>query len=96
MKNKTTGKLLDQKDIKRAAWRNIFFMQATQNFERMMGLAFCHIMVPIIDKLYKNDPEEHKKALQRHMQFIIQNHNLVLLFQVLSLPWKKLERLVKM
>ena len=69
MKNKTTGKLLDQKDIKRAAWRNIFFMQATQNFERMMGLAFCHIMVPIIDKLYKNDPEEHKKALQRHMQF---------------------------
>ena len=47
MKNKTTGKLLDQKDIKRAAWRNIFFMQATQNFERMMGLAFCHIMVPI-------------------------------------------------
>lgn len=69
MKNKTTGKILDNKDIKRAAWRNIFFMQATQNFERMMGLAFCHIMVPIIDKLYKNNPEEHKKALQRHMQF---------------------------
>lgn len=66
---KSKGKLLDSKDIKRTAWRNIFFMQATQNFERMMGLAFCHIIVPILDKLYKNNPEEHKKALQRHMQF---------------------------
>lgn len=67
MKNK--GKLLNKKDTSRAAWRNIFFMQATQNFERMMGLAFCHIMVPIVDKLYKHDEKEHQKALQRHMQF---------------------------
>lgn len=43
-------------------------MQATQNFERMMGLAFCHIMVPIIDKLYKMI-QKNIKALQRHMQF---------------------------
>lgn len=66
---KSKGKLLNRKDVQRAAWRNIFFMQATQNFERMMGLAFCHIMVPIIDKIYKNDAEEHKRALKRHMQF---------------------------
>lgn len=66
---KSNGKILSRKDVQKAAWRNIFFMQATQNFERMMGLAFCHIMVPIIDKLYAKDSEEHRQALIRHMQF---------------------------
>lgn len=65
--NKNT--LLSKKDIDRAAWSYIFFAQATQNFERMMGLAFCHVMEPILKKLYKNDPEEYKRSLQRHMQF---------------------------
>ena len=41
MKNKNTSDgLLTKKDIDRAAWSYIFFSQATQNFERMMGLAF--------------------------------------------------------
>lgn len=38
MKNKNTSDgLLTKKDIDRAAWSYIFFSQATQNFERMMG-----------------------------------------------------------
>ncbi|MGN0371834.1 MAG: PTS system mannose/fructose/sorbose family transporter subunit IID [Enterocloster sp.] len=69
MKNKIENALLSKKDIDKAAWSYIFFSQATQNFERMMGLAFCHVMEPILKKLYKNDPEEYKKALERHMQF---------------------------
>lgn len=69
MKNKNENALLSKKDIDKAAWSYIFFSQATQNFERMMGLAFCHVMEPILKKLYKNDPEEYKKALERHMQF---------------------------
>lgn len=41
MKNKEqqTNGLLTKKDIDKAAWSYIFFAQATQNFERMMGLA---------------------------------------------------------
>lgn len=69
MKNKNENSLLTKKDIDKAAWSYIFFAQATQNFERMMGLAFCHVMEPILKKLYKNNPDEYKKALQRHMQF---------------------------
>lgn len=69
MKNKNENALLDKKDIDKAAWSYIFFAQATQNFERMMGLAFCHVMEPILRKLYKNNPDEYKKSLQRHMQF---------------------------
>lgn len=66
---KTNSKLLNKSDVRKAAWRYIFFAQATQNFERMMGLAFCHVMVPVLEKLYKDDPEELKAAYKRHMQF---------------------------
>ncbi|MDR7812482.1 PTS system mannose/fructose/sorbose family transporter subunit IID [Lacrimispora sp.] len=69
MKNKRENSLLNKKDINKAAWSYIFFIQATQNFERMMGLAFCHVLEPILKKLYKNDSAEYKKSLQRHMQF---------------------------
>lgn len=69
MKNKEQGQLLSRKDIDKAAWSYIFFSQATQNFERMMGLAFCHVVEPILKKLYKNDDEGYKRALKRHMQF---------------------------
>ncbi|PJJ28090.1 PTS system mannose/fructose/sorbose family transporter subunit IID [Lacrimispora celerecrescens] len=69
MKNKRENSLLNKKDINKAAWSYIFFIQATQNFERMMGLAFCHVLEPILKKLYKNDSVEYKKSLQRHMQF---------------------------
>ena len=69
MKNKTTGQLLSKKDVNKAAWSYIFFAQATQNFERMMGLAFCHVLEPILKKLYKNNEDEYKGALKRHMQF---------------------------
>lgn len=67
MKNKSS--LLTKKDINKAAWSYIFFSQATQNFERMMGLAFCHVLEPVLKKLYQNNLDEYQKALQRHMQF---------------------------
>ena len=56
MKNNRDGQLLTRNDVRKAAWRYIFFAQATQNFERMMGLAFCHVMVPVLEKLYKDNP----------------------------------------
>lgn len=34
-----------------------------------MGLAFCHVMEPILKKIYKDNPEEYKKSLERHMQY---------------------------
>ena len=61
--------LLTEADVNKVAWRYIFFSQATQNFERMMGLAYCYVLLPALKKLYKNDPEEYKRALKRHMQY---------------------------
>lgn len=66
---KTDQKLLEPGDVRKAAWRYIFFSQAAQNFERMMGLTFCYVLLPILDKLYKNNKGEHRQAMIRHMQF---------------------------
>lgn len=66
---KTDDKILQKSDIRKAAWRYIFFSQAAQNFERMMGLTFCFVLLPILDKLYGKNREEHRLAMIRHMQF---------------------------
>lgn len=59
---------LDKKDVRRAAWINLMFHHSAQNYERMMGLAFCRALCKPLAKLYP-DKEEYKAALQRHMQF---------------------------
>lgn len=54
-------------EVRKAAVKWIFFSHCAQNFERMMGLAFCHTISPILKRLYKG--EDYIKALERHMQF---------------------------
>lgn len=63
------SKKLDRKDVKKAAWTWMFFHHCAQNFERMMGLAFCSTLAKPLEKLYGDNPEELKNALVRHMQF---------------------------
>lgn len=45
------------------------FQQASFNFERMHGLAFCVDMIPAIKRLYADDRREAIEALRRHNQF---------------------------
>ncbi len=45
------------------------FQQASFNFERMHGLAFCVDMIPAIKRLYADDKEGAVEALRRHNQF---------------------------
>lgn len=44
------------------------FQQASYNFERIHGLAFCVDMIPTIRRVYKTK-EERADALKRHMVF---------------------------
>jgi len=59
---------LTKSDINNASWVYAFFHHSAQNYERMMGLAFCHVMSKPLSKLYP-DKEEYRDALKRHMQF---------------------------
>lgn len=59
---------LTKADVRQASWINVFFHHCGQNYERMMGLAFCHTLEKSLAKLYP-DKEEYKQALQRHMNY---------------------------
>lgn len=63
-----TNKVLTKKDVQESAWINVFFHHCAQNYERMMGLAFCHTLSKPLEKLYPNK-EDYTKALERHMNY---------------------------
>jgi len=60
---------LGRKDVMRSWLTWLFFNQGCYNYERMQGVGFCHAMVPIISKLYKDKSKEKSEALQRHLGF---------------------------
>ncbi|MFV0379229.1 MAG: PTS system mannose/fructose/sorbose family transporter subunit IID [Anaerorhabdus sp.] len=67
MKNSSVS--LSKKDVHLASLRWLFFHQSAHNYERMMGTGFCHSMSGSLEKLYKDDPEGLKIALQRNLSF---------------------------
>lgn len=60
---------LTKKDVSKAAWYWTFFHHCTQNYERMMGLAFCATLAKPLKKLYGNDKKGLSDALTRNMAF---------------------------
>ena len=60
---------LTKKDVSKAAWYWTFFHHCTQNYERMMGLAFCATLAKPLKKLYGNDKKGLSEALTRNMAF---------------------------
>lgn len=72
MSNKDTNlpeKRLTKKDVSRAFWRWTFHSHSNYNYERLEATGVVHSFAPILKKLYGDDKEEMKSALQRHMQF---------------------------
>lgn len=47
----------------------IWHSQIGWNYERMQGLGYLTAMLPVIDKVYGNNPELKEKALKVHSQF---------------------------
>jgi len=70
------SRILDKKTLRKSwlLWR--FSSCAVDNVERLQALAFCTTMIPVLQKLYPDKPEEIKAGLQRHMTFFI-TENLV-------------------
>lgn len=61
--------LLKKSDVVKSFWLWVFFSVSNYNYERLMANAFVHALSPVLKKLYGNDEEEMKKALQRHLVF---------------------------
>ena len=45
------------------------FLLGSFNFERMQSMGFCVSMMPILKRVYGDNPEELKAALKRHLEF---------------------------
>ena len=41
----------------------------SNSFARLQSVAFCAAFIPVLKKLYGNDPEEYSAALTRHLMF---------------------------
>ena len=54
--------------LKKMYWRSGLVF-CTFNQTKMEGNAFCATMAPALKELYKDNPEEYRKALVRHDQF---------------------------
>lgn len=52
------------------SWFNWFmFAQSNYNYERLQATAFAHSMLPIMKKLYRDDKQQQKEGIQRHLSF---------------------------
>lgn len=60
---------IEKKDIKKVYWRNLFGLQWGWNYERMQGLGYSWVMMPVIKKLYKDKSKEMKLALETHLGY---------------------------
>lgn len=63
------SKKFTKSELRRLNWRWIWHSQIGWNYERMQGLGYLSTMVPVIKKLYSDDPEAMNKAMHTHSQF---------------------------
>ncbi|MEM1484114.1 PTS system mannose/fructose/sorbose family transporter subunit IID [Oscillospiraceae bacterium PP1C4] len=69
VKQDTQRITLDKKTLRKSWWNWTCWGQICYNYERMMGLGFCHSMIPILKKLYPNDKEKQAEGMTRHLTF---------------------------
>lgn len=68
MANNQETKLTKQ-DINKVYVRNLFTLQFGWNYEKMQGLGYAYVIMPVLKRLYGNDPEKMKKALKMQTSY---------------------------
>ncbi|QOY61639.1 PTS system mannose/fructose/sorbose family transporter subunit IID [Thermophilibacter immobilis] len=53
-------------DLLKAWWKWCLAVEVPVSFDRMQALAFSYSMNKVLQKLYKNDPDELRAAFERH------------------------------
>lgn len=63
------NKQITKNDLDRVFWR-LHLLQITNNFESMQAIGFLSTFVPVLERLYGDEPEEVRiEAMKRHLQF---------------------------
>lgn len=64
-----TGKKLTKQDINQVYVRNLFALQFGWNYEKMQGLGYAYVIMPVLKRLYGDDPEKMKRALKMQTSY---------------------------
>ena len=65
----TNSKKFTKAELRKINIQWIWASQIGWNYERMQGLGYCTTMLPVIEKLYGDNPELKAKALRTHNTF---------------------------
>lgn len=60
--------LVTKKDLNTILLRGIG-MQFSWNYERMQGLGYCWSILPVLKKIYQNDPKGLQESVKRNLEF---------------------------
>src|SRR5690625_2043409 len=60
---------LTKRDLRKGWLSWAMFHLSSMSFEKLQAHGFAQSMIPVLKKLYKNNPEEYKKGLIRHSAF---------------------------
>lgn len=66
---KANKRILSKKEVITAWSRYYLCAEVSSGFERLTAPAYSFGMIPVLNKLYGDSPEELKKGLQRHLVF---------------------------
>lgn len=67
--NQVENGKLTKDDIKKVYIRNLFTLQFGWNYEKMQGLGYAYVIMPVLKRLYANDPEKMKRALKMQLGY---------------------------
>lgn len=60
---------LTKQDINKVYLRNLFTLQYGWNYEKMQGLGYSYVIMPVLKRLYAHDPEKMKQALKMQLAY---------------------------
>lgn len=73
--NENTYKIINKKELVHAWLRWQYYNESCYNYERMQGIGFCTAMVPVLNKIYKDDKAGLIAAMKRHSMFFNTDHD---------------------
>lgn len=63
------GKIFTKKELNRLSWRWAAIGQLCLNYGKMQGSGYLAAIIPALKKLYGDDPEALRRAVQAHSQY---------------------------
>ncbi len=81
-------RILDKKILNKVIWRS-YQLEADFSTERFQGTGFGYSLVPALQVLYKDRPDDYKEALGRHVEFFNTTPTVVTLITGIALAMEE-------